>query len=142
MKKLTASDAEVGDGFGISVAMGGDTAVVGAWREDVGGEDAGAAYITSTAIRNMPPEKGDAGLVGTPRASGFGLVTFGGTVEQLRDSLAIACPSGRPIFAISGGEFIGFFPTVAIAAVNMQFNARFPGGVIPTGTPLLAGNCG
>ena len=90
----------------------------------------------------MPPEKGDAGLVGTLPASGFGLVTFGGTIEQLRDSLAVACPSGKPIFATSGGEFIGFFPTAAIAAVNAQFNARFPGGVIPSGTLLLGGNCG
>ena len=81
-------------------------------------------------------------LVGTLPASGFGLVTFSGTIEQLRDALAIACPSGKPIFATSGGEFVGFFPTAAIAAVNAQFNARFPGGVIPSGTPLIGGNCG
>ena len=95
MKKLTASDA-AGDGFGYSVAINGDTAVAGAPGEDIGGEDAGVAYITSTVIESMPPGKGDDGLVGTPPASGFGLVTFGGTIEQLRDSLAIACPSGKP----------------------------------------------
>ena len=83
-----------------------------------------------------------AGTVGTLPASGFGLVTFGGSVEQLRDALTIACPSGKPIFATSSGEFVGFFPTAVVAAVNEQFNARFPGGAIPSNTPLFGGNCG
>ena len=43
--KLTASDAQIGDRFGNSVAVSGDTAVVGAYREDAGGTDAGAAYV-------------------------------------------------------------------------------------------------
>ncbi len=34
VKKLTASDAGAGDFFGISVAISGDTAVVGAWQDD------------------------------------------------------------------------------------------------------------
>ena len=45
VKKLTASDAQAGDQFGISVALSGDTAVVGANGEDAGGTNAGAAYV-------------------------------------------------------------------------------------------------
>ncbi len=45
VKKLTASDAEAGDRFGNSVAVSGDTAIVGALFEDAGGDDAGAAYV-------------------------------------------------------------------------------------------------
>ncbi|MCH8065613.1 MAG: FG-GAP repeat protein, partial [Chloroflexi bacterium] len=45
VKKLLASDAQAGDLFGWSVAVSGDTAVVGAWLEDDGGSDAGAAYV-------------------------------------------------------------------------------------------------
>ena len=45
VKKLTASDAQAGDQFGISVAISGDTAVVGAYLEDAGGSNAGAAYV-------------------------------------------------------------------------------------------------
>ena len=46
IKKLTASDAQAGDNFGLSVAVSGDTAVVGAPREDAGGiHQAGAAYV-------------------------------------------------------------------------------------------------
>ena len=43
VKKLTASDAQVGDQFGGSVAISGDTAIVGAAFEDAGGN--GAAYV-------------------------------------------------------------------------------------------------
>ena len=47
--KLTASDAQEDDRFGISVAISADTIVVGAYREDYGPGDpvvsAGAAYV-------------------------------------------------------------------------------------------------
>ena len=43
--KLTASDAENGDQFGNTIAITGDTVVVGAHEEDTGGSKAGAAYI-------------------------------------------------------------------------------------------------
>ncbi|MBC7261142.1 MAG: FG-GAP repeat protein, partial [Chloroflexi bacterium] len=46
VKKLTASDGAVGDQFGISVAIWGDTVVVGADRDDVGANaNQGSAYI-------------------------------------------------------------------------------------------------
>ncbi len=45
VKKLTASDGQVGDDFGVSVAVSGDIAVVGANLEDAAGSDAGAAYV-------------------------------------------------------------------------------------------------
>ena len=46
--KLTASDAEADDEFGVSVAVSGDTAVIGAFREDGGGgalSGSGAVYV-------------------------------------------------------------------------------------------------
>jgi len=47
--KLTAPDAEMEDSFGLSVAIYGDTAIVGAYKEDGGPTgptiDAGAAYV-------------------------------------------------------------------------------------------------
>ena len=45
VKKLTASDAETSDQLGASVAISGDTVVVGAIGEDAGGSEAGAAYV-------------------------------------------------------------------------------------------------
>ena len=45
--KLTASDGAVGDYFGWSVAVSGDgnTAVIGAYRDDDRGYESGSAYI-------------------------------------------------------------------------------------------------
>ena len=45
VRKLLASDAQEGDFFGTSVAVSGDTAVVGARHEDSAGDNAGAAYV-------------------------------------------------------------------------------------------------
>ncbi len=44
-KAITAEDVEASDRFGESVSISGDYAIVGAWGEDTGGTDAGAAYI-------------------------------------------------------------------------------------------------
>ncbi len=43
--KLTASDAERADNFGISVSINGDTAIVGSRYDDDGGNASGSAYI-------------------------------------------------------------------------------------------------
>lgn len=43
--KLTAADRASGDGFGISVAIDGDLAVIGADQDDDGGSNSGSAYI-------------------------------------------------------------------------------------------------
>jgi hypothetical protein len=43
--KLTASDAAAGNEFGVSVAISGEVAIVGAWRDDDAGDASGSAYI-------------------------------------------------------------------------------------------------
>ena len=47
--KLTASDAASNDWFGVSVAIDGDTLVIGAWGDDHGGFYAGSAYVYRTS---------------------------------------------------------------------------------------------
>lgn len=44
-QKLTADDAAVQDNFGSSVAIDGDTIVVGAYNDDDKGQESGSAYI-------------------------------------------------------------------------------------------------
>ena len=72
--KLTASDAAATDYFGYSVGISGDYAIVGAWKEDAGGTDAGAAYIfkgtttTSSTVSEHPPSA----LTGTETGGGGG----------------------------------------------------------------------
>jgi hypothetical protein len=43
--KLLPSDGEFGDEFGLSVALDGDTAVIGAHLDDDNGTQAGSAYV-------------------------------------------------------------------------------------------------
>lgn len=52
--KLTASDAASFDGFGFSVAVSGDTAVVGSRRDDDAGTSSGSAYVFVPET-NQPP---------------------------------------------------------------------------------------
>ena len=78
-------------------------------------------------------------LVGDLPPSGFALVIFGGTFNQLREAmLALSCAA--PIFATAGGGFVPYFPTTTLTAPNSAFRRLFPHG-IPIGTPLLGGNC-
>ncbi len=87
-----------------------------------------------------PGSPGDGVIVGTLPAQGFGLVTFGGTFDQLRAGMAaVSCEA--PIFATGGGAFVVFIPTTTVEAVNAGFSALFPGGVVPPLSPLLGGNC-
>ena len=43
--KITATDAAVGDGFGLSVSISGDYIVVGAPNDDDEGSNSGSAYV-------------------------------------------------------------------------------------------------
>jgi hypothetical protein len=61
---LTASDAQTGDKFGVSVAIGGDTLLVGAHKKDVGGKVYsynwnGSSYDEITTLVASDIESGD-----------------------------------------------------------------------------------
>ncbi len=75
--KLTASDAAANDNFGYSVAISGDTAVVGAYHDDDGGSESGSAYVfvkgagawadmNETANSPLPPLMTASALMGDP----------------------------------------------------------------------------
>ena len=51
--KLTADDAEEDDRFGHAVAISGNTALVGALRDDDGGDDSGSAYLFDVPTGNQ-----------------------------------------------------------------------------------------
>jgi len=44
-QKLTATDSEISDNFGVSVSIAGDYAIVGAYNDDDAGSNSGSAYI-------------------------------------------------------------------------------------------------
>ena len=49
LAKLTASDAATGDSFGVSVAIAGNTFVIGSSYDDDGGTSTGSAYVFRTS---------------------------------------------------------------------------------------------
>ncbi len=63
--KLLPSDGAAGDRFGTSVAISGDTALVGAWDDDDSGTNSGSAYLFDTTtgqqIAKLLPSDGAAG---------------------------------------------------------------------------------
>lgn len=88
--KLVASDGAQADSFGDSVAISGDTAVVGVLRADVGGnKDQGAAYVF---VRNGTSWSQQQKIVagdGAPDDS------FGHTVAITGNTLVIGAPSAN-----------------------------------------------
>ncbi len=79
--KLTASDAAAGDQFGSSVALSGDTALIGAIYDDHSGKDnAGSAYVfVRNGITWSEQEKLIAADVATDDRFGFSVAAFGDT---------------------------------------------------------------
>jgi hypothetical protein len=67
--KLAPSDGAAGDVFGVSVAIGGDTVVIGADGDDDRGSDSGAAYVypriyTYYGVALGPPVAAQSGVPG------------------------------------------------------------------------------
>jgi hypothetical protein len=75
-----------------------------------------------------------------PQGGGFGLIVFGGgTIQQL--VAATGCPTASmALWATVAGNFVTYVPGTTIGAVNADFMATFPSGVIPAGTPFI-GKC-
>ena len=65
--KLLADDGGAGDEFGYSVGIGDTTAVIGAYRDDDNGTDAGSAYLFDAVVApgKCPWDLDDSGDVGT-----------------------------------------------------------------------------
>ena len=66
--KLTASDAAASDFFGESVAISGNTAIVGALFNDDAGSDSGSAYLFVDQVQ-LPP-----GVLPEPATAMLGLI--------------------------------------------------------------------
>ena len=111
----------------------------------VGSKTCTAAVAVGGAAAPAPDTGMDVGFTGELPASGFALVTFTGSVEDLKTALATACPGGAPIYGSFvvdgvGSGLVPYFPTTTVSAVNAAFESAFAGGL--SGTPLTAGNCG
>jgi hypothetical protein len=99
VKKLVASDAELGDYFGWAVAVDGDVAVVGAYNEDSGGRNAGAAYVF---------KRNENGINAWGEVKKLTALQPGGT-NEFGKAVAVAGDvliAGAPKFADSGAVYV------------------------------------
>jgi len=84
--KIVASDGASQDYFGDSVALDGDTLVVGASLKDIGHSDAGAVYVF---VRTSSGWVQQQELISTDPSDGY---LFGSAVAVSGDTLVIGCP--------------------------------------------------
>jgi hypothetical protein len=128
---LRASNAGVTDGFGFSVALGGDRAIVGAPSEDGpsdGLPDAGAAYVFA-----LPTD------VSTAPVSGPGAVQFGTTGTTI-DFTTGTTGSGTVTVARFDGAAVGtdLLPEANVSNYRIVITAD-PGLTVGTGTRVRFG---
>jgi hypothetical protein len=110
VKKLTAMDHQAGDYFGYSVAISGDTVIVGAYGEDGGGNNQGAAYIFARNHNPVDPM--------TPLADYWGQVKrlkaetpennewFGYSVAISGDTVVVGTPGEGGGGSLRGAAYI------------------------------------
>lgn len=108
--KLTASDAAASDRFGISVALSGDTALIGSYQDDhAGGNNAGSAYaFTRSGIVWTQQAKLTAAAAADSDLFGFSVALAGHTAvigAQLDDTTAGANSGSAYLFTRSGSAW-------------------------------------
>ena len=96
-QKIQSSDIQAGDRFGNSVSIYNDTAIIGAYLEDTGGTDAGAAYIfTYNEHLDYPTSQpyyvttSDANQIGMTSVSGVDSCTVTSTAVSGTDIKCLA----------------------------------------------------
>ena len=89
--ELTPNDVAARDGFGVGVSLSGNTAVVGAWGADVGGNvDQGAAYVFDGVQANRPPVAAAGGPYTVAEGSSVTLDGTGSSDPDPGDTLTYA----------------------------------------------------
>lgn len=132
---LLATDGDLLDRFGSAVAISGTKAVVGAPRDDAGGEDAGAAYVfdalTGAEIRKIVAA--DAGPYGW----------FGASVATHGDLVLIGSPGDDVNGVSSGAAYLFDLQTgqqlVKYLPADGALGDRFGGAVALFGDTALIG---
>src|SRR5262249_8355749 len=91
LQKLTGSDSEAGDYFGSSVAVNGDTALVGARNNNSAGSGSGAAYQFSFTPNSKGPGQWTQTQKIADRDGAFG-DNFGSSLALSSDTALVGVP--------------------------------------------------
>ena len=118
--KLTASDGAAGDDFGYSVAISGDTVVVGAYYDDDNGDASGSAYVYVRPISGWADTFETAKLTASDGAAHD---SFGSSVAISDDTIAVGAGGNDDNGDISGSAYIYVKPDTGWA--NATETAKF-----------------
>ena len=143
-QKLFARDGAEGDFFGGSVAMDGDTAVIGAWSNDSDNVvNSGAAYVFKRTGRGWRQQ---AKLTASDGAEGEFFGSGGVAVDG--DTAVIGAFRGDGNAVDSGGAYVfvytgrGWRQQAKLIASDGAFDDRFGGGVAVDGDTAVIGASG
>jgi uncharacterized repeat protein (TIGR01451 family) len=145
--KLTASDGEGDDDFGISIAISGDTVVVGAVRDDIGGVvDQGSAYVFVKLGDGWGDMTQAAKLTASDGAAddefGISVAISGDTVVvgAVRDDIGGVVDQGSAyIFVKPGGGWSGTLNETAKLVASDGATFDFFGGTAISGDTAVVG---
>jgi hypothetical protein len=101
--KLTASDAAADDRFGVSVAISGDTVVVGAWGDADNGTQSGSAYVFERNQTGADNWGQVAKLTASDAAAGD---WFGYSVAISGDTVVVGAPGDDDNGSQSGSAYV------------------------------------
>ncbi|MDW7773530.1 MAG: FG-GAP repeat protein [Desulfobulbaceae bacterium] len=146
--KLTAGDGAAGDGFGWSVAISGDTIVVGAYLDDDNGSDSGSSYVYARPASGWIDMTQTAKLTASDGAAGDG---FGWSVAISGDTIVVGASwdddngyeSGSAyLFAKPASGWADMTQTAKITAGDGAVADRFGGSVAISGDTIVVGASG
>ena len=123
--KLTASDGALGDRFGYSVAIGGDTIIIGSPRDNDGGSDSGSVYVFTK------PAGGWATASGNVKLTAFDAAAhdyFGWSVAIDGDTVVVGAHGDDDGGSVSGSVYVFTKPAGgwATASGNVKLTASNP----------------
>jgi len=150
--KLTASDAAAYDWFGISVSIDGDTAIVGALRDDDAGNWSGSAYIYEITTDTIPPMIGPVSDI-IQDATGTDGVTINYDLPTVTDDTdpnpTISCepasgslfPIGTTVVTCTAENVLGNTSTASFSVIVLPISITFDTDTtITTDTFIAAGD--
>ena len=128
-QKLTASDGAASDELGISVAISGDTGIVGAYLDDTAaGTDAGSAYIFKKACPPATPTN-------TPTITATSTATNTSTTTPTRTATSTPTATNTPTNTATNTPTNSATNTPTNTAINTPTNTATD---TPTATPTPA----
>ena len=141
--KLTASDGAAGDHFGVSVAVNGDTVVVGAHGDDYNSKNGGAAYVFTKPNTGWTDTTQTAKLTASNRAASNSVDgdEFGFSVAVDGDTVTVGAWNAEPayVFTKPNTGWVDATETAQLTAFDGDAGDEFGFSIAVDGDTVVVG---